>query len=112
MTLRPCLECGRPSAESRCPECAPVKKREQARGAPDFKAPPAARGYDEVWRKLSTRARRMQPFCSECGATTDLQCDHSAEAWRRRAQGLPVRLRDVDVVCGACNRRRGRQRPI
>lgn len=40
----------------------------------------------------------------------DLTTDHSAEAWRRHEQGLPIRLRDVAVVCARCNAERGAAR--
>lgn len=107
MTLSPCLECGEPADTTRCSECASEHRRAQH----DRKSPPAARGYDAAWNRLSMRARRLQPFCSDCGATTDLQADHSPEAWERKAAGLPLRLRDIDVVCGYHNRQRGAQRP-
>ncbi len=99
--LKPCIECGELSDAARCPEHATVK----------FVAPTTARGYGSAWQKLSARARRLQPFCSDCGATDDLTADHSPEAWERVAAGLPVRLADVDVVCRGCNSRRGRARP-
>ena len=56
--------------------------------------------------------RRLQPFCSDCGSTEGLECDHSPEAWARKAAGKPIRLQDVDVVCGECNRRRGAARGV
>lgn len=90
MTPRPCLDCGAPSASTRCPE---------------------HRGYDSAWERLSKKARKLQPFCSDCGATENLQADHSPEAWARRAAGKPIRLKDVDVVCGPCNTARGQARP-
>lgn len=90
MTAKPCLDCGTPSARPRCPE---------------------HRGYDAEWDRLSRRARKLQPFCSDCGATEDLQTDHLPEAWARRAAHKPIRLKDVDVVCGPCNRARGQTRP-
>lgn len=107
MTLSPCLDCGEPVVASRCNDCTRVEERAQ----PDRKSSATSRGYDWTWTKLSRRARRLQPFCSDCGATKDLQTDHSEEAWRRKAVGLPVRLADVEVVCGPCNRTRGAQRP-
>lgn len=98
MTLRPCLICGEPSAKSRCPEHRPTKPpREQ-------------RGYDYRWQQLSRRARRLQPFCTDCGSTEDLQADHTPEAWERKANGLPIRLRDIEVRCGTCNRNAGAAR--
>ena len=50
------------------------------------------------------------PSVADCGATEDLQCDHLPIAWERYDKGLPVRLQDVDVVCGECNRKRGAAR--
>ena len=90
MTMRPCIDCGEPTASTRCPE---------------------HRGYDSDWDRLSRKARKLQRFCSDCGSTEDLQTDHSPDAWARKAAGKPIRLRDVDVVCGPCNRVRGQARP-
>lgn len=102
MTLRPCIECGEPADGPRCDEhVRPSSPKGSA----------ASRGYDGPWAKLSAKARKLQPFCSDCGATTDLQCDHSETAWERKAAGKSIRLQDVDVVCGPCNRRRGAARP-
>lgn len=99
MTWTTCLECGQPSPEPRCEDHARPTNR-----------PSRAAGYDAAWDRLSRRARRLQPFCSDCGATTDLTCDHSPEAWKRKERGLSIRLEDVDVVCRACNSRRGAAR--
>ena len=99
MTLRPCLDCGEPSTGPRCAE-----------HTVDTKPSVSARGYDQIWTVLSRRARRIQPFCTDCGATEDLQLDHTPEAWARKYAGKPIRLRDVAVVCGPCNRSRGAAR--
>lgn len=69
-----------------------------------------SRGYTGSWRRLSERARAAQQFCSDCGATGDLQADHSPEAWERYEKGLPIRLVDIDVVCMMCNIKRGAAR--
>lgn len=91
MIARPCLDCGTPSASTRCPAC---------------------RGYDGRWTKLSRKARKLQRFCTDCHSTRNLQLDHLPSAWQRRAQGLPIRLGiDTEVVCGPCNTRRGQARP-
>lgn len=87
MTMKPCIECGELSEQTRCPE-----HTDQSR-------PSHAVGYDRRWRKLSLRARAIQPWCSDCGATTDLTGDHLR--WPART------LADVDVVCRSCNDRRG-----
>lgn len=97
MILRPCLSCGTPAELSRCPDCAPPKP------VVTTTLTGRAAGYDNAWDKLSKRARRLQPFCLSCGSTTDLQCDHTPEAWRRKAAGKPIRLRDVQVLCRDCN---------
>lgn len=88
--MMPCLDCGQPAAATRCPTCAASRP-----------------SYDQHWRRLSTRARRLSPLCQDCGATTDLTGDHSPEAWDRRRRGLPIRLTDVAVTCRPCNSRRG-----
>jgi len=97
--MRPCLDCGEPCTRPRCPE-----------HTVDTKAPASARGYDWRWTQLSRRARKLQPFCADCGSNEDLQADHTPEAWARKAAGKAIRLKDVDVVCGPCNRSRGAAR--
>ena len=99
MIARPCLGCGEPVAGSWCPDCQPVR----VEPSKDRRA----RGYEGQWRKVSARARRLQPWCSDCGTDKDLTCDHSPEAWRRFEAGLAVRIVDVDVVCRSCNSKRG-----
>lgn len=100
MTMRPCLTCGEPSDGRRCPE-----------HTVDTKAPATDRGYDWAWTKLSARARRLQPFCTDCGATEDLQLDHTEDTWARKAARKTIRLQDTGgVVCGPCNRARGAAR--
>ena len=103
-----CATCGAPFTlepgemrRSRCTDCRPAPREIPDRGTPK------ERGYDERWRRLSIRARRAQPFCSDCGATDDLTADHTPEAWARREAGQSIRLEDVDVVCRPCNGRRG-----
>lgn len=102
--MKPCLVCGEPTDGPRCTEHAPSPV--------DHRPTSTARGYDQRWRRLSERARRLQPFCTDCGTTEDLTTDHSVEAWERKAAGLVIRLVDVEVVCRSCNARRGRARPL
>lgn len=106
-----CPDCGSPHDQraARCEECQPpapkrTPEQEQQRGSSH------QRGYDRVWRNLSERARRLQSFCSDCGRPDQLTLDHSTEAWRRHELGLPIRLRDVAVVCVQCNIDRGAAR--
>lgn len=100
MTLKPCLTCGELSDKTRCPD-----HDDQSRPGG------TAVGYDWRWRKLSLKARRLQPWCTDCGATTDLTTDHLPIAWERHDAGKPIRLTDVEVVCRPCNSRRGAARP-
>ena len=100
MSTKPCLVCGEPSTQTRCDEHKLAQRRKPTR----------VRGYGTTWRKLSERARRLQPWCSDCGARADLQCDHSPEAWEAHDEGRTITLDLVDVVCGPCNRRRGAAR--
>ena len=105
MPPRPCTVCGEPHhGAGRCPDCA---------RAADVKRhhPYESIGYNRAWRRLSRKARRLQPFCSACGSTKDLTCDHSEQAWERHARGLALRLCDVDVLCRSCNAKKGRARP-
>lgn len=68
-------------------------------------------GRGAEWQRLSKRARARQNFCTDCGATTNLQTDHLPIAWHRQSLGLPIRLKDVDVTCGPCNVKRGSSKP-
>lgn len=95
---RPCLTCGEPSDATRCTDCTQSTEHTLTR---------EQRGYDSRWRRLSRRARRLQPFCTDCGTTQDLTGDHSPEAWARHERGQAIRLQDIDVVCRSCNGRRG-----
>lgn len=95
--LRPCLVCGEPTSGSRCVEHARV----------DVKASARDRGYDTAHDKLSRQARQLQPFCTDCGRSDDLQLHHLPIAWERKGQGKRIRLVDVEVLCGPCNRGRG-----
>lgn len=107
--LTPCLSCGELCEGSRCPECSSAVARlaDRSRRLPKRRG----RGYDSQWQRLSARARELQPFCLDCGATHDLTADHLPSAWYRKYRGLSVRLEDVEVVCRECNRRRGEARP-
>lgn len=101
--LKPCLSCGELSDETRCDEHRAVRLRMPKGSA-------TSRGYDYQWTKLSARARKLQPFCSDCGRVDDLTADHSPEAWDRKERGLIIRLKDIDVLCRPCNTKRGAAR--
>lgn len=99
--MKPCLSCGEPTSSTRCPECSPPTVRRTAR----------ERGYDTAWDRLSKRARELQPFCSRCYTTERLTLDHKPSAWRRKAEGKAIRLKDVQVLCDDCQHAVGSSRP-
>jgi hypothetical protein len=102
----------RADSNARCPRCQPNRERSTAAERRRELDRPSReqRGYDWTWRKLSRRARRLQPFCTDCGTADDLTTDHTTEAWQRHARGQVIRLTDVDVVCRRCNTDRGAAR--
>lgn len=99
--LQPCATCGELAEGTYCTTHQPRDLR--------IKDSHAA-GYNHTWRKLSQRARRLQPFCSVCGTSKDLTTDHTPTAWKRKEAGLPIRLQDVDVLCRSCNSKAGAAR--
>jgi 5-methylcytosine-specific restriction enzyme A len=102
--VKPCLTCQTPSDGSYCDEHTPKPWQHREASA-------RRRGYSTAWDKLSRRARKLQPFCSDCGATEDLQLDHTERTWQRHEAGKVIRLKDTGgVVCGPCNRARGAAR--
>lgn len=106
--LKPCLSCGTPCENGRCTDCATENRKQYGNKRTGTAT---QRGYDRRWRLLSEKARRIQPWCSDCGSDKNLTADHSEEAWRRYNDGLPIRLKDVSVVCLPCNIDRGSSRP-
>jgi 5-methylcytosine-specific restriction enzyme A len=96
----PCLDCGNPTLHRpRCPECRRARQRQLKKRA--------NKAYDGQWRKLSKRARSLQPWCSRCGATNNLTADHVhplARGGKTRNLKLGV---DVDVLCNRCNAAKG-----
>jgi len=99
--LSPCVECGELSYEAHCNEHRPQRapKREQMK-----------KGYDAAWVRLSKKARRLQPFCTDCGTEDDLTADHSPEAWKAYYSGRRITLEMIDVCCRSCNAARGAAR--
>lgn len=97
--MRPCITCGIPSVSTRCTAHAQELARTSRRGRPDLRGTAKERGYDSRWDRLSKRARALQPWCSDCLTTKDLTGDH--ERWPA------TDLSHLDVVCRACNSRRG-----
>lgn len=93
--MKLCVECGEPAEESRC----------ELHPRPATPKPSATRrGYGSAWQRLSKHARRLQPWCSDCGTNNDLTADHLV--WPA------TQLEHVDVVCRSCNSKRGATRSL
>lgn len=106
-----CAKCGdtyeKDHGQATCPSCRP---RDRARTRRATRGGRNELGYDYQWQKLSERARKLQPFCSECGSPDDLTVDHTPEAWRRKEAGKLIRLEDVEVLCRSHNSSAGAAR--
>ena len=92
MTSSSCLECGELSDGPRCDE---HKLTQKPRKRTKFRSNPTR------WKKLSARLRRMQPWCSSCGASDDLTVDHIIPYSER--PDLAYDITNLDVLCRRCN---------
>lgn len=94
IVLKPCASCGELSSSTYCEAHEPRRDRSDK----STRASAHRRGYGRKWQALSREARRLQPWCSDCGTAEDLTADHLV---------FPaLTLRDVDVVCRSCNSKR------
>jgi 5-methylcytosine-specific restriction protein A len=85
---RRCLRCQRRTRNgSRCERCSTT----------------TARGYGAEHQRRARAAIAAQPWCSNCGATTDLTADHITPI---AVGGDP--LGPLRVLCRRCNSSRGR----
>lgn len=101
MIARPCIDCGEviPSG-SRCDECKPQRPaRDRVRAKDHPHANPAR------WKRISTTARRRQPWCLDCGTSRDLTTDHVIPVVER--PDLAYEVLNVAVRCRPCNGRKG-----
>ena len=83
--LRACLDCGAPSAWTRCP--AHTRARTRVRTAN---------------RQRARDVIAAQPWCSDCGSTRDLTSDHVIALAEGGTNDGPQR-----TLCRPCNSRRG-----
>ncbi len=100
LVVRPCLDCQRPTRNgSRCPSCSQQRaaRRDRQRGTR------SQRGYTNDWWRTVQRAIAEQPYCTLCGATTDLTGDHIVPLSR----GGSNHPSNVRVLCRSCNSARG-----
>lgn len=113
--MKTCTTCGTITDAAYCPEHQPKRRRRRPERYPSKSS--TARGYDWAWTKTSQRARATQPWCTNCGCTSEdlgepLQLDHSPEAWawHDANPGKTIPLDLVTVLCGPCNRAAGAAR--
>lgn len=74
-------------------------ERDQLRGSA------TQRGYDAEHRALRRLIISLQPYCSFCGATEQLEADHIVPL----AQGGTTTQENLQVLCKPCNTRKGAQ---
>lgn len=74
MTLRPCIDCGAPSAGTRCADHEAEARTRRERDRPPRTDEQGRRPWR--WRTLSARLRRMVGECERCGSTAGLSVDH------------------------------------
>lgn len=96
MIARPCIRCGEPiTFGSYCGDCKPDRKPSDH----------VAWKNNGKWKNLSAKARKLQPWCLDCRATTDLCADHIIPF--SVAPELAHSIENLTVRCRSCNGRRG-----
>lgn len=121
MIQRPCLTCGELTTSStRCDDCRRARDREAeaVRYARDGRRQRREGHESAAWRRLSKKARKMQPWCNLCGRRANelepyerLELDHLPSAWDKYEHNKPILLTDVQVLCNTCNTKIGSSRP-
>lgn len=103
--MKPCLTCGLPSAATRCDEHTLEQARRESRR--DTEHP--AYANRARWKNTSRRARAAQPWCLDCGATTDLTVDHIVPF--RERPDLAYAQDNLTVRCRSHNSSKGGTMP-
>lgn len=91
---KPCIICGEPGSQSRCPD----HRLADTRPNGHVHTNPAR------WKNLSKRLRKDSPFCETCGAVEQLQLDHIIPL--SAAPELTYTAENCRVLCKTCNGRR------
>lgn len=100
MTLRPCMECGAPGENTRCPEHArEFGKRETRKNVAHVAYKNLSR-----WKNLSKRMRRRQPWCDVCGTDQRLQTNHIISVHER--PDLTYNEANISILCDVHNGQR------
>lgn len=81
---------------------------------PDTRKPIYWNEHTNQWIVLPVglRARKLQPWCGQCGSTANLTVNHTPEMWTKVAEGKALTLKDVaeQVMCQRCNNAYGKAR--
>lgn len=101
MSMRPCLDCGLPSHESRCPEHTREEAREQQARRDARRDRSHVHTNNARWKNLSKRLRRLSPFCALCSAIDQLQVDHIVRVVDRPEWAYEEA--NLRVLCRRCN---------
>jgi 5-methylcytosine-specific restriction endonuclease McrA len=88
---------------SGCPNRAVDRGRCAEHKRADTRGTRTQQGYDNRWLRIAAEAIRQQPWCSVCGATTDLTGDHIMQL----SKGGENSAENCRVLCRRCNSRRG-----
>ena len=100
--MRPCLDCGTAAKGTRCPtHQAKVQHAKDARR-------PTRRSHHETQRRR--QQVQAQPWCSDCGTTTNLTAEHVVPVAQAVARGVPVEEAEagpLTTLCVPCNSKRG-----
>ena len=83
-----------PHGRSRCPTHTVNTPHQRTR---------SQRGYTNDWLRLSRQAIADQPWCTRCGATSDLTADHITPL----VEGGVSERENVTVLCRRCNSAKG-----
>jgi 5-methylcytosine-specific restriction enzyme A len=105
MLKRPCLDCGRLTTGSRCPDHTRAHQRTRDLARRDD--PMRQLRRSSAWRRLSEQARAQQPWCSVPGChDLDLTADHIISPL---LGGGPLDPNNVQVLCRTHQNRKGDQ---
>lgn len=96
---RPCLRCGELSPESYCPEHRRERWNRRVSRSSE---------YGPNWTALSRKCRKLQPWCTQCGSTEQLETHHTVEAWLKLKHVGALTFSDAEkglliVLCHRCN---------
>ena len=106
MPLKPCLDCGMPSALSRCRKC--IYEQEQKNAYKRFRQTSHNRGYDKDWRVLRIQVlERDRWICYLCGkklVEADATVDHIVPITKDESKRLD--MTNLAACCRSCNSRK------